>query len=51
MSRLLYTVKVQFEVEATDTQAIDESLSDLAKVGSIIETKAKAISAKKEKAE
>ena len=47
MSRLLYTVTVQFETEATYLDDIRERLEGLAQYGQVIETKAKAVSAKK----
>ena len=43
MSLLRYTVTVQFDVDATDTGFIDGALETIAKAGTIIETKAKAL--------
>jgi len=47
MSRLLYTVTVQFEVGATDTDEIVRRLEMIAAAGDVVETKAKAVSKKK----
>lgn len=43
MSKLLYTVTVQFLADATDTDKIAHTLAALAQAGNIVETKAKAI--------
>ena len=47
MSLLLYTVTVQFEVDATDTDEIARRLEMIAAAGDVVETKAKAVSKKK----
>ena len=47
MSTLRYTVTVQFDVDATDTDRIAEKLNDLVLIGEVVETRAKAVSEKK----
>lgn len=44
MSQLQYTVTVQFTVGATATEEIARRLEDLQQAGTIVETKAKAVS-------
>ena len=49
MSLLRYTVTVQFDVDATDTDEISGRLITLQSAGSIVETKAKAVAPIKER--